>query len=155
MHGVKLYFEAGTPIIKKLPASNRTSHFTLSCATCIQSAVSLHIPYVHFNGILQFVSPKWHHPVSFSDNKFLCISRLPRVCYMPIKFLVMQTGTKLQDEDWWCRYTSRLLLCFAMWKLFAPLKEGRANKTEYHPLDRKNETPFPLNVYLLFVCSGQ
>jgi hypothetical protein len=42
-----------------------------------------------------------------------------------------------------------------MWKMFAPSKEGRANKTEHHPLDRKNETLFPLNVYLLPVCSGQ
>jgi hypothetical protein len=44
MHGVKLYLEAVIPIVKKLPASYRTSHFTLSRATCIQSAVSLHIP---------------------------------------------------------------------------------------------------------------
>jgi hypothetical protein len=43
-----------------------------------------------------------------------------------------------------------------MWKLFAALKEGRANITEQQrALDRKNAAPFPLGSFserLLTIC---
>ena len=100
MYGVKLYLQAVTPIIKKYPPLTEPAtlpYLAPSVYSPQSHSISLNI---HFNGILQFVPPEWYRPVSFSDSKILCISRLPHVCYMPVRFLAeVQTGTKLQDED--------------------------------------------------------